>query len=115
MSTLQHPRPLHPFPHLVPADAVLERSESPVADGALSQAQRQVITRLRQGGRVLFDMEAGRALVYSARQGLRQWLELSVRALAHLVRQGWLVMVGREGRLVHYALAGRQAGVAALR
>lgn len=116
MSTLQHPRPLHPFPQLVaPSNDENHPRESLTAEAALSQAQRKVIAHLKQGGRVLFDMEAGRALIYSVRQGLRQLVELTVRSLAHLVRRGWLVMIGREGRLVHYALASRQAAGLALR
>lgn len=104
MSTMRSPRPLHPFPHLI---APHEASLTPEAASHLSQAQRKVLGQLADGGRVLFDIEAKRALIYSVRQGLRELAELTVRTLANLVKAGWLVVTGREGRLVHYALAGR--------
>jgi hypothetical protein len=102
MSTLGCPRPLHPFPRLVaPSDLAPPRE----ARAHLSQAQRRVVERLGPGSLVLFDIKAKRALVLNARQGLRQLAELTVRMLSDLVRLGWLRVMGREGRLVHYALA----------
>lgn len=106
MSTLLCPRPLHPFPHLI-AQACVPAARENTGHGHLSHAQRKVLSQLTEGARVLFDMQAKRALIYG--RGLRQLAELTVRALAELVRAGWLVVTGREGRLVHYALARRLA------
>lgn len=115
MSTLQHPRPLHPYPQLVAPSIQEDGPRGPTAAmPPLNQTQRKVIAQLQQGGRVLFDMEAGRALIYSVRQGMRKLSEMTVRVLAQLVRCGWLVMVSRDGRLVQYVLAGRQGPVGLL-
>jgi hypothetical protein len=99
MSTLRSPRPLHPFPHLVAPQMPLPHGPTPP-----TAAERRVLALLADGVRVLFDIEAKRALLYSVRHGLRTVGQMTVRTLARLIREGWLVMTGREGRLVHYAV-----------
>lgn len=101
MSTLDSPRPLHPFPHLLASPA----HNGPIHPDprTISPTQRRLLGLMAQGARILFDIQAKRALVYG--RGLRELGELSVRMLAHMVRQGWVIMTGREGRLVHYTLA----------
>lgn len=105
MSTLGSPRPLHPFPHL--ADPTFRPHPAPgassVSKSAPSRHQRHLLALLAQGARILFDIEAKRALVLY--QGFKSAGEMTVRALAELIRQGLVVMTGREGRLILYALA----------
>ena len=94
--------PRHAFPFLLGEYA---RTVSPLdVVHPFNKAERQILSHLKQGARILFDMEQKRALVYSFKRGIEHIAELSVRALAHLVRLGMLTVSGREGRLIHYAL-----------
>lgn len=110
MSTMGSPRPLHPFPHLI-MPAAQDTGSGPVAFNpahkpmaqAPTRTQRRLLDLLAKGARILFDIEAKRALILS--QGFRSAGEVTVRALADLVRRGLVVMTGREGRLVLYRLA----------
>jgi len=95
----RRPYPRHRYPSLLtPAYPGLEKP----SNDAMSPQQQRLLKTLRDGARVLFDVEQGRALVYRFRQGLEQVAELTVRTLSWLVRQGHLVLTAREGRLVHY-------------
>ena len=64
-----------------------------------------ILSLLRDGARLLFDIERKRALVYSFRHGVEHLLEVTVRSLSSLLRSGSLVFCGRQGRLVFYMLA----------
>lgn len=94
----RRPYPRHRYPSLL----------SPALHGpavlapAMSPQQERILKTLREGARVLFDVDQGRALVYRLRQGLEQVGELTVRTLAWLVRQGHLILAGRDGHLAHY-------------
>ena len=103
VSSSKRSYPKHPFPFLLGEYTYPESSTQNMYQ-ALNKSERQVLSHLKQGARILFDIERRRALVYSFRRGIEHIAELSVRTLGHLVRQGVLVVAGREGRLIHYAL-----------
>ena len=92
----RHAYPLLLAPPAPPGPAPL------VAPARLSRKARAILASIERGARVLFDMEQGRALLYRFGRGIEHVGEMTVRMLARLVRQGLLVMAGREGRLVHY-------------
>ncbi len=93
-------RPLHPFPLLIQG-VCSHDSISPI-----TTAERNVLTLLRRGNKIIFDIHQKRGLVYRFCRGIETIMEISVRMLSSLVRRGEVVPVGREGRLVHFALAG---------
>lgn len=101
---VRKPRPLHPFP-------VIAGCRQPSSDGlhaelhTLTRAELIVISHLKRGARILFDIEHKRALLYSFKRGVEHLAELTVRSLSSLLKAGKLIVAGREGRLVHYALA----------
>ena len=98
-------RPTGPFPYLVSTAPVTRRPLStPPATHSLNRFQKKVLDAMRQGARLLFDVDVGRALLYGFQRGIEQLAELSVRTLSALVRDGLLQVTRREGRLVHYAL-----------
>lgn len=100
----RRPYPQHPYPVLLSTPT--DYTPAPSASfNPLSKKARKIIATLRKGGRILFDMKEGRALLYRIRQGLEHVTELTVRMLATLVKQGYLIMERREGRLVHYVPA----------
>ncbi len=96
----RRPYPRHRYPTLL-MPVLLGPTEMEKALPASRQQQR-ILKTLRDGARVLFDVDLGRALMYRVKQGLEEVGELTVRTLAWLVRQGHLVFTGREGRLAHY-------------
>lgn len=102
------PRPLHPFPFLIHEPYAKPEPRAPKAI-ALNRFERQLLDELRRGAKLMFDMKQGRALVYSWQAGLKELFEITVRTLARLVRIGRLVAVGRQERLVHYAMADTRA------
>lgn len=93
-------RPLHPFPLLICGAC----HSSPIQP--ITTAERTILGLLEKGNRILFDMEEKRGLVYRFCRGIETVMEITVRMLASLVKKGGVVPVGREGRLVHFALAG---------
>ena len=100
----RRPYPQHPYPVLLSTSSGAAPAELAPSE-TLSKKARQILATLHKGGRILFDMKEGRALLYRIRQGFEQIAELTVRMLATLVKQGYLVMERREGRLVHYVPA----------
>lgn len=98
----RRPYPQHPFPELVSTPVlgvpapICEQHRQP------SPKSAHILKSLATGARVLFDMNRKRALVYRFRHGLEEIVELSVRMLAWLVKRGYLVVSGREGKIVHY-------------
>lgn len=100
--------PTHALPYLAhPTPEAARPVPRSALIGKLSPAQVVLLERLAQGVRVLLDVERRRALLYSFQRGAESLGELSVRMLARLVRWGYLVATGREGRLVHYGLVTR--------
>lgn len=100
-------RPLHPFRFLASGTVTPQKTDPQVlALKAQSAAEQKIISMLSSGARVLFDIKQKRALIYSFRRGFQSLCEITVRTLSSLVAQGKLIMVGREGRMVHYALPG---------
>lgn len=98
----RRPYPQHPYPVLLSSPS-LDPDAPPSGQAApLSRKARKILATLRKGGRILFDMKKGRALVYRIRQGFEEVAEMTVRMLSMLVKQGYLVVERREGRLVHY-------------
>lgn len=99
----RYPYPQHRYP------ALLGYPDRPVATDptVLSPTRQRIVSSLRAGARVLFDVTRGRALVYRFRQGVETLMEMTVRTLAWLVRHGHLVVAEREGRLVHYVSPSR--------
>ena len=97
---IRRPYPRHPYPHLL----------SPLPAGQpqpiqmLPRKAREILAALQKGARVLFDMSRGRALLYRIRHGFEQVGEMTVQMLALLVKRGYLVPNGQEGRLVHFTL-----------
>jgi hypothetical protein len=100
---VRKPRPLHPFPFIAGCRP-LRGPLIPAKINSLTRAQNRILTQLRQGARILFDIDQKRALLYSLRRGIEHLAELTVRAIAGLLRAGKLAICAREGRLVHYAL-----------
>ena len=72
-----------------------------------STLEVQIAKWLASGARILFDMERGRALVYSFKRGFEELEEISVRMLSILIKRGWVSCTGQEGRLIHYAWTGQ--------
>lgn len=106
---IQPPYPTHstddplPLPQCVMA---LSPQPSPPVQPPPSPLEMQINQWLSQGARVLFDMNKGRALIYSFRRGFEEIEDITVRMLSLLIRRGWLVCTCREGRLIHYAWTG---------
>lgn len=98
--THKKPRPEHPFPLLV------QGITHPFAVESITSAERNVLSLLQHGNRIVFDIKQKRGLVYRFCRGIETIMEISVRMLAALVKKAGLVPVGREGRLVHFALVG---------
>lgn len=94
------PRPLHPFPLLV------QGSYSHDTSRPITTAERNVLELLHRGNKIVFDISQKRGLVYRFCRGIETIMEISVRMLSSLVRKGEVVPVGRDGRLVHFALSG---------
>lgn len=101
----RRPRPLDPFPYLIRPDAVRRNEPGRPRPLVVSAQHRRVLAHLANGARLLLDIDHRRALLYTFRQGLRHLAELTIRTVGRLVRMGLLVVTGREGRRVHYALA----------
>lgn len=97
------PRPIHPFP-FVAGCRPLPDDQMRLEQRELTRAQIAILSHLQHGARILFDIEHKRALLYSFRRGIEHLAELTVRSLASLIKAGKLMVAGREGRLVHYAL-----------
>lgn len=93
-------RPQHPFPLIV------NGSCSPSQHSAMTSAERSVVDLLEQGNRIVFDIQQKRGLVYRFCRGIETVMEITVRMLAALIKKGSVIPVAREGRLVHFALAG---------
>lgn len=94
------PRPLHPFPLLIQGLC----SNEPIHP--ITSAEQNILSLLRSGNKIVFDIHQKRGMVYRFCRGIETVMEISVRMLSSLVRHGKVVPVGREGRLVHFALAG---------
>lgn len=94
------PRPLHPFPLLIQGVSSHEKI-CPV-----TSAERNILSLLHRGNKIVFDIHQKRGLVYRFCRGIETIMEISVRMLSSLIRKGEVIPVGREGRLVHFALAG---------
>ena len=99
------PRPIHPFPYLskglAPPHKTIPKSRE------LTGAEKHVLSLLNSGAKVLFDIKAKKGLIYTFRQGVQTLMEITARMLSSLLTHGNVVAVSQEGRLVHYALAGR--------
>lgn len=101
------PRPLHPFRFLGYGAVCPAKSTPEFATlKHINSAEQKILDMLASGARILFDINRKRALVYSFRRGFEHLREITVRTLSSLVAQGRLVMVGREGKTVHYAIPG---------
>lgn len=98
------PRPLHPFPFVAGCRPIPFDHDS-IEPAPLSKAQINILDQLRNGARILFDIEHKRALLYSFKRGVEHLGEVTVRSLSKLLKNGWLTVCGREGRLIHYSLA----------
>lgn len=96
---VRRPYPRHPYPHLLCPPSTRDIALTP-----LPKKARQILASLKKGARVLFDMTRGRALLYRIRHGFEEMGEMTVHMLALLVKRGYLVPTGQEGRLVHYSL-----------
>lgn len=105
ISSTRCPRPLDPFPNLIRPAAVRRHEPAKPRPLPTSSFHQRIIAQLNAGARILFDIEQRRGLIYTVRQGIRHLGEITVRTLGRMVRQGILVVTGREGRIVHYGLA----------
>lgn len=94
--------PQHPLPLLTAMGCSQPLTMAPAN---LSRQQHWILKRLRDGARILLDMDQRRALIYSCRRGMEELAQITLRTLSSLVRAGILVAVAREGRLVHYDYA----------
>lgn len=100
-------RPRRSYPqHSLPLLAATGCSQPiSMATTNLSRQQRWILKHLRNGARILLDMDQRRALIYSFRKGMEELAQITLRTLSSLVRAGVLIAVAREGRLVHYDYA----------
>lgn len=92
-------RPQHPFPRLAHGFV----SDAPLK---LSRAHERMLKWISQGARVMFDIKAKRALIYTFDRGFKTISEITVRCLAALVRSGQLAFMAKQDHLVHYARQG---------
>jgi hypothetical protein len=92
------PRPLHPFPIIVSNNIIKEKGIK------LNRFEVEVLKYLKNGAHLLFDMRQKKALLYSFKRGFQQICEMSVRTLSKLLYSGFVVMVARQDKLVHYNL-----------
>lgn len=98
----RYPYPQHQYPILVSPTGRLHSLAANEIQGSLTPTRLRILRALQQGGRVLFDTDRGRALIYKVQQGLQEIQQMTVRTLSWLIRRGYLVMGMRHGRLVHY-------------
>lgn len=92
-------RPQHPFPCLVSGTSF----SAPVK---LSSTHRQILYWIKKGARVLFDIRAKRAMIYTFDQGFKTLSEITVRCLSTLLKSGHLAFMAKQDHLVHYARVG---------
>ena len=95
--------PRHPLPLLTALGCTADLSLP--ATSRLSPHQHSILHHLRDGARILLDMDQRKALLYSFKRGIQHLAQITLRALSALVRAGVLVACSREGRLVHYSYA----------
>lgn len=92
-------RPLHPFPLLISGRCVPTNTP-------MTAAERDVLLLLKNGNRIVFDIQEKRGLIYRFSRGIETVMEISVRMLAALVKKCGLIPVSREGKFVHFILVG---------
>lgn len=102
-SSLKHPPPRFsdtssPPPLDCPSTQQVEWAHRP----RKTPAQRRFSKMLRDGARVLLDLDTGKCLLYSFSNGIRVLGTLTIRMLSQLLRIGDLVLASRENRWIHF-------------
>ncbi len=72
---------------------------------SLTPKQKIILNMLKKGASLLFDMKAKRAIVLQQFiDGVKPLIELSVRMLSALVKQGFIKVQIKDNNKVHYCL-----------
>lgn len=61
---------------------------------------------LRNGARVLLDLDTGKCLLYSFSNGVKVLGTMTIRMLSQLLKLGDLVLAARENRWIHFVSPG---------
>lgn len=97
----KRPYPRHAFPELIPTYSNLTISNHTLQEH--SKKTKEIISTLKNGARVLFDMKKGRGFIYRFEQGIKIIMELTTRILSSLVKNGYLTLFEKQGETAHFA------------
>lgn len=99
-------RPLHPFRFVAHGNTSPVQSHASVRSAKITPKQKSILNMISSGARILFDIKAKRAMVYSWSRGFQMLNEITVRFLASLLRSGQIVRVAQDNNLVHFVKNG---------
>ena len=102
----QDKRPLHPFRFIAYGDTSPQSPHLPLKSQTITQKEKNILSLISSGARILFDIKAKRAMVYNFSRGFQALSEITVRFLSSLLRTGQIVRVGQNQNLVHFATIG---------
>lgn len=96
----KRPYPRHAFPELIPTYSNLNLQHNIYSEQ--SKKTKEIISTLKSGAKVLFDMKKGRGFIYKFEQGIKILMELTTRTLSSLVKNGYLVLFEKQGETAHF-------------
>lgn len=95
--------PINAFPNLTNANYSVN---SCLHEKYLTPKQKTILNMLKKGASLLFDTKAKRAIVLQqVIDGVKTLIELSVRMLSALIKQGYIKVQIKDNNRVHYCLS----------
>lgn len=94
--------PINAFPNITNAEYGINMYHY---ENNLTPKQKIILNMLKRGASLLFDMKAKRAIVLQeVIDGVKPLIELSVRMLSALIKQGFIKVQIKDSNRVHYCL-----------